>query len=303
MGRVAIFGDMHGNADELDAQLQRLGMDPRTRTLPSDLTVVQVGDLIHRGLQNREILELVDGIMRNQPGQWLQLIGNHEAQYVYEALFEWDAPLERDEADYLHRWFEEGLLVPAAATTTAGGSDALVTHAGLVYDVWKVIIGRPRTAVEAAERINAGVSHEVPWLWQPGEMLYGMPHRMVGPLWAAAGPELYTSWLQAEAQDVPAPFAQVHGHSSMYIWPSKWTDGGVREFGNPHTHAKLRQRLSLETNLRHTKIQLAGSTIIGVDVGHGKRPAESWGPLVFEGTATAPAGATPPTMEWLNETV
>ena len=70
-GRVAIIGDIHGHADELIAKLVRLGMDPDTLMLPEDLTVIQLGDLIHRGLQSSKVLRTVDTIMDQQPTQWI----------------------------------------------------------------------------------------------------------------------------------------------------------------------------------------------------------------------------------------
>ena len=304
-GRVAIIGDVHGHADELEHKLTRLGMDPETKALPQDLTVIQVGDLIHRGPQNSEVLHLVDTIMEKQPGQWIQLIGNHEAQYVYQKLFEWDEELSDEDADVLQQWLKDGKLHAAAATVTPAGNEALITHAGLVYDVWRIILGRPRTATDAAARINAGIEHETPWLWAPGEMLQGVPNRMVGPIWASAAAEVYPSWMNAESLEIPAPFSQVHGHSSMFRWQNRWQDEGVRRadltLATPALVENLRGRINPNRELRHTVTSIAGANFIGVDPNQGRSAVTQWAPLVYHGTASAPAAETPASMAWLVE--
>lgn len=304
-GKIAIIGDVHGHADELTAKLIDLGMDPETLMLPEDLTVIQLGDLIHKGLQSHVVLHMVDTIMNQQPHQWIQLIGNHEAQYVYEKLFEWDDELNDDDADILRKWLRNGKLHAAAYTITPAGNEALITHAGLNYDVWKIVLGRPRSAREAAARINAGIYHKTAWLWAPGEMLQGVPNRMAGPLWTSATAELYPSWLNAEAMEVPAPFSQVHGHSSLFNWGNNWVEPGFREadlsLGTDEQAAEVRSRARVNTDARHLHVRLAGETFIGVDPEHGKRPARSWDLLTYRGMAAAPAPETPESMKWLDE--
>src|ERR1700755_2285929 len=82
MGRVAVIGDVGGHLLELEAALASLGATGGDHRLPDDLTVVQVGDLIDRGPDSAGVLDLVDRYLDNQPAQWVQLIGNHEAQYL-----------------------------------------------------------------------------------------------------------------------------------------------------------------------------------------------------------------------------
>jgi Calcineurin-like phosphoesterase len=48
-GRVAVIGDVGGQASELHRALAGLGADDETLELSSDLMVIQLGDLVHRG--------------------------------------------------------------------------------------------------------------------------------------------------------------------------------------------------------------------------------------------------------------
>jgi hypothetical protein len=84
--RVAVIGDIAGHLDELRTELRRLGADGATGWLPGDLTIIQVGDLVHRGPASDAVVALVDGYLTRQPMQWVQLVGNHEAHYLRCAI-------------------------------------------------------------------------------------------------------------------------------------------------------------------------------------------------------------------------
>jgi hypothetical protein len=87
--RVAVIGDVAGHLDELRTELRRLGADDGTGRLPGDLTIIQVGDLVHRGPASDAVVALVDGYLTRQPMQWVQLVGNHEAHYLRDPMFDW----------------------------------------------------------------------------------------------------------------------------------------------------------------------------------------------------------------------
>lgn len=307
MNTVAVIADSHGHKDELLNALLKLGLNPDTLELPKGLTVVHAGDLIHKGPQDREILLLVDAIMRiNGPERWVQLVGNHEAQYVYGKLFEWGEELAESEAAILNAWLNEGMLHVAAAATSDNGRDTLITHAGVTRDVHKLILGSPATALEAATYLNGGLRHATPWVWEPGNMLGGgHAIRLAGPVWASAGSELYPSWMQAELAGETAPYHQIHGHSSLIKWPTLYNAKDTRQFadslGGPTILQMVKTRLESNDVKRHTRIDVAGKTIIGTDPNHTRRPALTWEPFIFHGTAVAPAGQTPEHMSWLNE--
>ena len=258
---MAVVGDVGGHLDDLVTELARLGADPGTGRLPDDLTVVQVGDLVHRGPESDRVVALVDGYLRDQPGHWVQLVGNHEAQYLGEPLFEWPEQLGAESQTTLRRWWDEGLMRVAAPVVTAD-EDLLVTHAGLTTGFWRDVLGAPADVGEAAHLLDALAGREDAALFRPGHMLTGGRRtRAAGPIWAAASTELVPGWV-----DRRMPFSQVHGHSSVYDWQQE-------RFRVP---AGLVRVTSLDPGAKHETTTLDGGRIIGVDPGHGSRARRPW---------------------------
>ena len=270
-GRVALFGDVGGQAAELRSALVRLGADPETLALPADLTVVQVGDLIHRGPDSPGAVDIARTVMNAQPRQWIQLVGNHEAQYLAPPRFHWPERLPSEVTETVFEWWRTRRMRVAVAIGTDDGHDYLVTHAGLTEGYWRHFVGEPATAALAARSLNSmiGRLHES-WLFRGGVMVTGEVDLSAGPLWASAPDELLPSWL---ASTEPAPFDQVHGHSSTVDWATG------REYGRP----ELSGLISEDTVRRHATAIVEGRRIIGIDPGHGRRPAKAWAPLVLKG--------------------
>ncbi|GAA1839205.1 metallophosphoesterase [Microlunatus capsulatus] len=269
-GRVAVVGDVGGHREALAAELVRLGADPATGRLPDDLTVVQVGDLVHRGPDSAGVVALADHYLRTQPRQWVQLVGNHEAQYLGEPLFDWPERLDPDVREVLRRWWADGAMRVAAAVGT-DEDELLVTHAGLTAGFWAEL-GAPADATAAAAGLDALAGREDATLFRPGHMLTGRrPHRAAGPVWAAAATELVPGWVEHVL-----PFSQVHGHSSVYDWSQE-------EFRVP---PELAVRTHLDVTARHETTRLVGGRLVGVDPGHGRRAASSWRALVLTGRVT-----------------
>src|SRR6478735_10051467 len=115
--RIAVIGDVGGHANPLRHELARLGAHP-DGSLPEDLIVVQVGDLIHRGPDSAQVVDMIDGYLRTQPAQWIQLIGNHEAHYLQAPVFAWPETLSRKHIRILNRWWQNGTAVVATAVET-----------------------------------------------------------------------------------------------------------------------------------------------------------------------------------------
>ncbi|HJQ03962.1 MAG TPA: metallophosphoesterase [Nocardioides sp.] len=260
--RIAVIGDVGGHLEALRAELSRIGVpDDGAGEIPEDLVVVQVGDLVHRGPDSAGVVALVDTHLRRTPDRWFQLVGNHEAFYVFGPQFRLSERLDRRAAGTLSGWWQEGVL-RAAVSFSSGGETFLVTHAGLTREYWRLFLGAPDDARAAAAALNDMLRRGDDRLIRAGQVHGGAVDPAAGPLWAAADTELEAGW-----RDHTLPFSQVHGHSSAVRWP----DGDAPE--------PPASDVVLDHTLRHTTTVLAGGRIIGVDPGHGDNAAESWGAL------------------------
>lgn len=76
-GRVIAIGDVHGRLTRLKEVLyQQEVIDKDGSWIAEDTTVVQVGDLLDRGPEDRDLLDYVMRLQKE--GNWVQLLGNHE---------------------------------------------------------------------------------------------------------------------------------------------------------------------------------------------------------------------------------
>jgi len=285
VGRVAVIGDVGGHADQLRGALLRLGAEGDGLRLPEGLTVIQVGDLVDRGPDSTGVLDLVGRYLEEQPDQWIQLAGNHEAQYLPGGTPFWRERLADGDARRLRAWWADGRLrIAAAVRTTAGdargagasqrstdGDDVLLTHAGLTVDAWRAL-GEPPTATAAARLLN---ERPEPLIWLGDGLTAG---GVAGPLWAEAGWELYEPWMHFYAAGGFVPFDQTHGHSSVVRFAERmWRCPG-----------RVRLRATVDWEARHTRVRIGGRTFTGVDPKHGRAGAERWQPLVLEGAQVQP---------------
>jgi hypothetical protein len=267
-GRVAVIGDVGGHHDELLAELVQLGMDSALVSLPDDLSVVQVGDLVHRGPDSAGVVELIDAVMDANPGRWVQLLGNHEELYIdAKPRFEWIETLPYETTKIIRRWWTDGSMGIAAAIDAADGQ-WLVTHAGLTERLWRRLRS-PRTPAGTVEAINSliGTAGEI-ILRRAGTMLYDRRDLMAGPIWASAGIELLPSWLEVGEM----PFSQIHGHSSIVDW----------SWGTEYAPPAVIAATQLDHAARHETTVIGDQIIVGVDPGHGESPAAKWSALVIQ---------------------
>jgi hypothetical protein len=242
---IAIIGDVGGCLTQLTRAVDDLG----SQSL--DTVVIQVGDLVDRGPDSAGVLAYVAS---RPPSTWVQLAGNHEAQYVGGGIAPfWPVPLAEPDAALLRDWWLRDRLRIAAAVRTEDGEDLLVTHAGLTAAAWTEL-GEPVTAATAAALLN---TRPEPLLWHAD-----------GPLWAEAATRLYPSWLESGP---PMPFSQVHGHSAIVDYTARsWR---CRE--------RIQQRSTVDWNSRHTFTRTAGARFVAIDPRHGARGAPSWSPLIL----------------------
>ena len=208
MTRLAIIGDVGGHAHRLIQALLALGADPIRGTLPEDLVVVQLGDLIHKGPASVEVLAIVDRMLAGSPMRWIQLVGNHEANYLGGPRFMSPGRElgEAHQAD-LRRLDGDGDLRIAVAFDSQV-SPLLITHAGLSAAKWQDI-GEPATAGETAKLLNAEWDDPETraaacrWRSWPGDA-----DRAPGVCWTSPN-ELTLGWAGG---DTSLPFSQVSGH-------------------------------------------------------------------------------------------
>ena len=251
--RVAVIGDVGGHVDELRRELRALGAS-ETGVLPDDLVVIQVGDLVHRGPDSEAVVRLVNYYLNAYPGQWIQLVGNHEALYLRPNSFLWEDRIGYLEQRILKKWWADGKLHAAVAVET-GDEDFLVTHAGVTEQFWREHLLAPGTARQAARRINSLARTGCPTLYGGGAML-GPSNPMAGPLWASRNDELVPGW-----EGTTLPFSQVHGHS-----------GSHGESDHPTT--------TYDERLHHEETRFPGGRLIGVDPGHLAEATPLWGAFV-----------------------
>jgi hypothetical protein len=264
-GRLAVIGDVAGHLDELRGELVRLGADPSTLRLPPELTVIQVGDLVHRGPDSDGVVALVDHYLTTQPQQWVQLVGNHEAQYLRAPVFDWPETLAGSTGDAIRRWWAEGLMRAAVAVDTPTGR-FLITHAGLTRGYWREILDRLVDPSRVAAALNSFIGQHDDVLFAAGHMLGGArrPDPVAGPIWAAAGTELVPSWLGSQL-----PFSQIHGHTALFDWQQ-------RRF---RTAPEVAGLTVVDEEAKHETTALVGGRIVGIDPGHGveaRRPWRAW---------------------------
>ncbi len=268
--RIAVIGDVGGHAWMLRRCLQELDADTSTGAVPDDLVIVQVGDLVHRGPDSSGVVALVDRMMTGSPGQWVQLIGNHEAQEGLGGPDFWhEAVTDSVRAD-LRRWVDTDCARLAVALDTVEYGPVLVTHAGLTRQKW-LAIGRPDSPDDAATILNKEFAADPGLAFAAGEMLGVKPRLPVGVAWASPR-ELLGSWDMEQL-----PFSQVHGHASPRRWSSgTWAPGLPR---------RTTVRASADPERRHSDFPWPGGEhILCVDPDYGTDDAAvPLAPLILNG--------------------
>lgn len=268
--RVAVIGDVHGQLVALRYELVRLGADPHTGELPEDLTVVQVGDIVHRGPDSGGVVALIDRYLREQPGRWIQLVGNHEAFYLGGRSFQWNERIDSGTVATIEKWWADGSMHVAVALPTTLG-DYLVSHAGLTAGFWRAALDMPTSAAAAAVALNELPVGGPRKVFRTGAMLGRRKSGSAGPVWADAAHELVPSWFQTRM-----PFSQVHGHCTVTDWETGKMRGSDAVIASTITNPIA----------RHEITSLRGGRIIGVDPDHGATAASLW--AAWEAELTGP---------------
>lgn len=265
--KIAIFGDTGGHYNQLYNGLRAIGLDS-DNVLPEDLTVIHVGDLVHKGPDSELIISFVNDIMKVNPGQWIQLVGNHEAQYLGGPVF-WGDFIDEGAQKTLHRWWNTKKIRTAVAVRDYDhDEDLLVTHAGLAPNFWEAYCHNETHPAQVAAYIN---SWKIDLQFVPGAMLSGEPRGNGGPVWAHAIDEIYLPWLKTDQ----VPFSQVHGHTTAFWW-SKGHWGA--------TPKDIRKHFTLDKENNISTFNVNGKRIICVDPGFSRYTSiEAQPSLLFKG--------------------
>lgn len=213
--KYAIFGDVGGYADRFIRGLNNIGVDTENYVIPDDLTIVQVGDLVHKGPDTPKVIEMVNGFIRKYPTRWVQLAGNHELPYLTNQRKFMNEEITAEDKAILREWYNESLIHPSYAFEDKDGEKYLVTHAGLTFTNWINNHGGNPDVYAVNEKIRATDWNEM-LTW--GLMLGSRyPNTLANIFWAEAPNELYASWEHSKNK-VEAPFNQIHGHTSLIKW-------------------------------------------------------------------------------------
>jgi hypothetical protein len=249
MRRLAFIGDIGGHASLFERVLSDLGCDVHRRSIPHDLVVVQVGDLVslarRRGEDSNRCIAIADAMLRAHPDRYIQLWGNHEiAALGGPRRPMWTGgDVEPATIACLERWWRDRRARFAFAFDADDGP-WLVTHAGLTFARW-VDAGRPN-AHEAARLLNAhrnGVTQS-----RAGSLVTGTVDERADVTWAEVVREFYEPWIRSAERGEAIPFHQMHGHGT----PWQWAAGAFFE----EAGAELRDACRVDAAARRTTTTL-----------------------------------------------
>ena len=281
--RVAFIGDVGGHLDVFIEALEQSGVDVEAGQVPAGLTVIQVGDLVHKGPDDDGCVELADRLLRANRGRYVQVLGNHDAHYLGGpdvSARRGVSPIGQTAQQTLRRWVDCGLAQLAAAVDVNPYGPVLVTHAGLTAGLWEEL-GCPTSPGEAAKRVN-GLLADPEVAFRPGWLMTGRVDRAAGVTCVRTGTELAAPWLENGSM----PFSQIHGHEGVWLWSTDSWHDDVPE--------QVRAASTVDRERRFCWTDVAEHRLLSVDWVLGiQAPTRPWAPLVLPGTLTPqPAGDT-----------
>lgn len=266
-----IFGDTGGHYLQLRRSLENLGFDVDNHLIPEGMSVIHLGDLIHKGPHSELLIEFVDNFITKNPGRWIQILGNHEFQHVGGPWF-WKCDCSTLTKFTLKKWWDDkqafaaysldnvippNLEVSANPRLLTPLTSWFFSHGGLTYQFWNTC-GK-KNAKDTAAVINQMPVKQITY---PGELLFGPGSTgpKVGCVWAIGNTEVYNSW---ENSKTTPPFNQVYGHTTSYVWNRKTWWGGGFAIKNFKANSKL------NPNTRAVITNLGENTLmVGIDPGY-----------------------------------
>lgn len=278
--RIAVLGDLSGHLKPLLTTLEELGVEvddrdvPRRVSWPADLVVIQVGDLVHKGPVGELVVAVVDALFR-RTGRWIQLVGNHEAQYLPGGIDFWVPRLDPRIAERLRQWWDEGFLRSAVAVEDRRLGPVLISHGGLSVRSWREL-GEPEAP--AAVGALARAEHLDRHVFAAGMM--AARDADPGVAWTEPRRELRVPWLAHAGAGGDVPFSQIHGHAQPLLPPREGR-------GIP---PDLRSSTTVD-RLGHVRTEVAGRVIVGIDPGANGGRAARPRPLLLSGRVHLPGPA------------
>lgn len=280
-----VIGDTGGHSKALKAGLESIGVDTKNRLIPEGVTIIHHGDLIHKGPSSDALLSFVEEMQDNNPGRWIQLLGNHEAHHLPFSVKFWNCDTCSPAMDTtIQRMFTEGRIKaahhlidvePTNLTLSARDShvptskDWLFTHGGVSRDWLAAVHPQLVTVEDIANDINTlSPTH----LSYAGERL-GNPGYLASPVWASAPTEVFPTW------EGSMPFNQSAGHTYAFDWEREaW-------FGNHRRIREFKKATKLNPQQRVSITKIGESILIGVDPGFETRvPKIKSQPVTLIGT-------------------
>lgn len=283
MKRTAIFGDLSGHLAPFILALDSLGVRFDPLYIPEDLTIIQVGDLIHKGEDSNEIIALVDDVFKSPyRSQWIQLAGNHELNHLPFGQKFWRCDCHPEAISLIQDWWERREMVMAAGLRGGRNKylvpnmETLITHAGLTFPFFSRHL-KAANVQEAVTSLWNEQKMNTSWLATAGIMMSGAPSPFAGPFWALSVGEVYETWIgnyagienriaRIDRLGMPLytenmPFNQIHGHSYPFNWERSEWYATVPKFFRKEMNAYQKSRVS------RFRPDLASGAFLGIDPG------------------------------------
>lgn len=196
-GRIVAIGDLHGDLAVAQLSLELAGaIDSSGKWIGGDLVVVQLGDQIDRGDDDRAIIDLFERLTIEAHvagGAVYPLVGNHEAMNVdldfrsvtrksVEAFTEFEQDFQLSEGSRLVRPEARGR---AAAFSPSGRYAEILSRRNVVMVIGDTVFVHggitPSYARYGLERINREASE---WMAGTGDRPKWVSDSRAGPLWS-----------------------------------------------------------------------------------------------------------------------
>lgn len=284
--KILVYGDIGGHFLPLAKSLATHGvtLTKLGASIPKDVIVIQLGDLIDRGPMSDELVHAVDNTIYESNPRWIQMFGNHEANWVtkYPQFGGFDDDTNDETKATIRQWWQDKVAKMAVGVETEEGT-FLITHAGLGVRKWDAI-GTDTDILKTVRVLNGDNYLDA---FAPGMRLGGdgTRKRPPGVAWASAVEEVYMPWVVAVREGSDIPFNQVHGHTAVHNWYKGQTSPWIKWCERECLGAKVGFGFEIDKKRRFTHTQIGDKSFWCIDQGLGRKGPDYFDiePLVLEG--------------------